>query len=243
MTDIKKRAFAKALTWKVTGILSLLILSYFLTDSLHTASLLALLQFVVTFILYIIHEKLWLSVAWGKARGVSIQMTGMSGSGKSTLSKAISQKLVKKGYKVEVIDGDEYRENLCKDLGFSKEDRNTNIRRLSFVSKVLSRNNVISIIAAINPYDEIRQENKQKNPNLKTVFIKCDLDTLIERDVKGLYAKALLPTGHPERIENFTGISDPFEAPNDADLVINTAEQTLEESAKILEEFIIKEIS
>ena len=243
MVDNKRRTIIKALTWKLTGIISLLVLTYLLTGSLHTASLLAFLQFVVTFVLYIIHEKLWTSISWGKARGISIQMTGMSGSGKSTLSKLVSQRLIKKGYKVEVIDGDEYRENLCKDLGFSKEDRNTNIRRLSFVSKVLSRNNVISIIAAINPYDSIRKENKEKDPSLRTVFIKCDLDTLIERDVKGLYAKALLPTGHPERIENFTGISDPFEAPNNPDLIVNTAEQTLEESAKILEEFIIKEIS
>ena len=199
--------------------------------------------FIITFFLYTIHERLWTHICWGKTKGLSIQMTGMSGAGKSTLSSLVSKRLVKKGYKVEVIDGDEYRENLCKDLGFSKEDRNTNIRRLSFVSKVLSRNNVISIIAAINPYDDIRQENKEKDSNLKTVFIKCDLDTLIERDVKGLYAKALLPEGHPERINNFTGISDPFESPEEPDLVINTAKQTLEQSVKLLEEFIIREIS
>jgi adenylylsulfate kinase len=155
----------------------------------------------------------------------------------------VAQSLRKKGFKVEIIDGDEYRENLCKDLGFSKKDRNTNIRRLSFVSKVLSRNNVICIIAAINPYEEIREENRKKNPNLKTVFIKCDLETLIQRDVKGLYAKAMLPVGHPDRIENFTGISDPFEEPHKVDLVINTAEQNIDKSVKILEKFIIKNIS
>ena len=170
-------------------------------------------------------------------------MTGMSGAGKSTLSKMVSKNLIKKGYLVEIIDGDEYRENLCKDLGFSKEDRNTNIRRLSFVSKVLSRNNIISIIAAINPYDEIRKENKYKDSNLKTVYIKCDLDTLIKRDVKGLYAKALLPDGHKDKIYNFTGISDPFEEPDQPDLIINTSEQTMHQSAKILENFIITQVS
>ena len=143
---------------------------------------------------------------------------------------------------VEIIDGDEYRENLCKDLGFSKEDRNTNIRRLSFVSKVLSRNNVISIIAAINPYDEIRQENKKKDPNLKTVYIKCNLETLIQRDVKGLYKKALLPDNHPDKIYNFTGISDPFEEPEQCDLVIETDKQDLSNSAKILENFILRNV-
>ena len=126
---------------------------------------------------------------------------------------------------VELIDGDEYRANLCNDLGFSKEDRNTNIRRLGFVSKVLSRNNVITIIAAINPYEEIRKELIAKDKNLKTVYIKCDVEQLIERDVKGLYKKALLPDGHPDKVYNFTGISDPFEEPTNPDLVINTAER------------------
>ena len=91
-------------------------------------------------------------------KGIFIQMTGLSGAGKSTISFATQRILREMGYNVEVIDGDEYREGLCKDLGFSKEDRNTNIRRLSFVGKVLSRNNVICIMSAINPYDSIRKE-------------------------------------------------------------------------------------
>ena len=170
-------------------------------------------------------------------------MTGMSGSGKSTLTKLVSQRLKKRGLLVEIIDGDEYRANLCSDLGFSKEDRNTNIRRLGFVSKVLSRNNVITIIAAINPYDEIRKELVNKNKNLKTVYVECKMNVLIERDVKGLYKKALLPDGHPDKIYNFTGISDPFEAPTNPDLVINTAKQPVDKSVKLLEQFILREIS
>ncbi len=192
---------------------------------------------------YMFHERLWDKIRWGKTKGLAIQMTGMSGSGKSTLTKLVSQRLKKRGLLVEIIDGDEYRANLCSDLGFSKEDRNTNIRRLGFVSKVLSRNNVITIIAAINPYDEIRKELVNKNKNLKTVYVECKMNVLIERDVKGLYKKALLPDGHPDKIYNFTGISDPFEAPTNPDLVINTAKQPVDKSVKLLEQFILREIS
>ena len=192
---------------------------------------------------YMFHERLWDKIRWGKTKGLAIKMTGMSGSGKSTLTKLVSQRLKKRGLLVEIIDGDEYRANLCSDLGFSKEDRNTNIRRLGFVSKVLSRNNVITIIAAINPYDEIRKELVNKNKNLKTVYVECKMNVLIERDVKGLYKKALLPDGHPDKIYNFTGISDPFEAPTNPDLVINTAKQPVDKSVKLLEQFILREIS
>jgi len=167
-------------------------------------------------------------------------MTGMSGAGKSTLAMNVADRLRSKGYKVEVIDGDEYRSGLCSDLGFSKEDRNSNIRRLGFVGNVLSRNNVISIIAAINPYAEIRDELSGRYPGTKTVYVKCGLDTLKNRDTKGLYRRALLPDGDPEKVYNFTGISDPFEDPPSPDLVIRTDMELLDESASKLEEFIIK---
>ena len=173
-------------------------------------------------------------------KGIFIQMTGMSGAGKSTISFAAQKIMKEMGHNVEVIDGDEYREGLCKDLGFSKEDRNTNIRRLSFVGKVLSRNNVVCIMSAINPYDEVRREVVKNNNLAKTVFIKCGVNSLIERDPKGLYRRALLPEGHPERIENFTGISDPFEEPENPDLVIDTEQETLVESVNKLISFIFK---
>lgn len=174
--------------------------------------------------------------------GIFVQMTGMSGAGKSTMGFMAVNILREMGHNVEIIDGDEYREGLCKDLGFSKEDRNTNIRRLSFVGKVLSRNNVICIMSAINPYNEIRQEITNNNSLSKTVYVECDIETLIKRDPKGLYAKALLPAGDPDRIENFTGISDPFEVPKSADLVINTEKQTIDESVSNLVNFILENI-
>ena len=174
--------------------------------------------------------------------GIFVQMTGMSGAGKSTMTFKAQSRLKEMGYNVEVIDGDEYREGLCKDLGFSKEDRNTNIRRLSFVGKVLSRNNVICIMSAINPYDDIRKEVKLNNKLAKTVYIKCDIDTLIDRDPKGLYRRALLPSNDPEHIPNFTGISDPFEEPIDADFVINTQSETIENSVENLINFILSNV-
>ncbi len=173
-------------------------------------------------------------------KGIFIQMTGMSGAGKSTIAFGVQRVLKEMGYNVEVIDGDEYRNGLCNDLGFSKEDRNTNIRRLSFVGKVLSRNNVICIMSAINPYDDIRREVKENNPLEKTVFVDCDIDTLVGRDPKGLYRRALLPDDNPDKIHNFTGISDPFESPVDADLIINTNEESVEESIRKLISFIFK---
>ena len=136
-----------------------------------------------------------------------IQLCGLSGSGKTTISNRTYEVLKTLGLGVEILDGDEYRKNLCSDLGFSKEDRNTNIRRLAFVASKLSKHNIIAIICAINPYEEIRQEICDKYGNVKTVFIDCGLDTLIKRDTKGLYKKAMLPNSHPEKIYNLTGVN------------------------------------
>jgi adenylylsulfate kinase len=193
--------------------------------------------------MFFIHERMWQKLEWGKSSGVFIQMTGMSGSGKSTLASSVASSLSRKGYCVEVIDGDEYRTGLCSDLGFSKEDRNTNIRRLGFVSKVLARNNVISIIAAINPYENIRQEISLMSDKVRTVYIECDLKILKKRDTKGLYKRAQLPDDHPDKVYNFTGISDPYEVPAFPDLVVNTEKENIDQSIIKLEDFIIKSVS
>jgi len=176
-------------------------------------------------------------------KGLLIQMTGLSGSGKSTLASLASDSLREDGYAVEILDGDEYRTDLCSDLGFSKEDRNTNIKRLGFVGSVLARHGVIAIMATINPYEEIRLQLTQKYDNIMTVYIKCDINTLLVRDPKGLYKKAALPDGHKDKIHNFTGISDPFEIPKDPDLTIDTDMLTLDESAELLKRFIIDTIN
>lgn len=171
-----------------------------------------------------------------------IQFCGLSGSGKTTLATNAKRLLAEKNINVEIIDGDEYRKVLCADLGFSKEDRNQNIRRLAFVASKLSKYNVVAIICAINPYEEVRKEITELYDNVKTVFINCDLDILIKRDTKGLYRKAYLPEGHPDKISNLTGVNDPFEKPAHPDLAINTSTQPIEQAAQTLVQYIIENL-
>jgi adenylylsulfate kinase len=167
-----------------------------------------------------------------------IQLTGLSGSGKTTIATCLKHKLEQNGLYAEIVDGDYYRTHLCKDLGYSKADRHENIRRLGKVAFELSKKGAISIISAINPYEEIRLEIKQKY-SAYLVYIQCNLSTLIKRDTKGLYLKGLLPDEHPQKLQHFTGISDPFEIPGLPDLTIHTSEETIEDSAGKLLNFIL----
>jgi adenylylsulfate kinase len=168
------------------------------------------------------------------AQGFTLWFTGLSGAGKTTLTNALVPQLKARGAQVEVLDGDEVRTNLSKGLGFSKEDRDTNIRRIGYVSRLLARNGVGVIAAAISPYREIRDEVRGfiegDGAVFLEVFVKASLDALVERDVKGLYKKALAG-----EIKQFTGVSDPYEEPLRPDLVVETDRETVEESAaKIL---------
>lgn len=163
-------------------------------------------------------------------KGFTLWFTGLSGAGKSTLATALSDEFRRRGYRVEVLDGDEVRTNLSKGLGFSKEDRDTNIRRIGYVANLLARNGVIVITAAISPYAEIRNEVRALHGNFVEVFASCPIEALAERDVKGLYKKALAG-----EIQNFTGISDPYEAPETPEVTVCTDRESVEEStAKIL---------
>ncbi|RPA67759.1 adenylyl-sulfate kinase [Cyclobacteriaceae bacterium YHN15] len=171
-----------------------------------------------------------------------IQLTGLSGSGKSTIARGVKICLEEKGFRTEVIDGDQYRKILCPDLGYSKEDRNENIRRLGFVANLLATQGIIAILAAINPYEEIREELKGYGQHVKTVWIQCDLEILFLRDTKQLYKKALLPEDHPEKISNLTGVNDPFEIPSNPDLTIRTDMETEGKSIETLCAFILEKI-
>jgi adenylylsulfate kinase len=171
-----------------------------------------------------------------------IQLTGLSGSGKTTIANGVKKLLEQNDYPVEVIDGDIYRKKLCPDLGFSKEDRNENIRRLGFVANVLATKGVIAILAAINPYEEIRRELTKYGAHVNTVWINCDIETLIKRDTKQLYKKAMLPDDHPGKIRNLTGVNDPYEPPQTIDLEIQTQSESEDESIKTLFLFILKKV-
>jgi len=159
-------------------------------------------------------------------RGFVIWFTGLSGAGKSTIAEHLEPVLRQRGCKVEMLDGDVVRTHLSKGLGFSKEDRDTNIRRIGFVAHLLSRNGVVVICSAISPYREIRDENRAMVGDFVEVFVKCPIDVLAERDVKGLYKKALAG-----EIKNFTGVSDPYEDPLNPEVVVETDKETVDESA------------
>ena len=168
-----------------------------------------------------------------------IQFCGLSGAGKTTLATRVKVLLAEQGLKSEVIDGDVYRKKLCADLDFSKAGRNENIRRLAFVADVLAKHDVIPIICAINPYEAVRQEIQTAYTHVKTVYISCSMDTLMLRDTKQLYRKAMLPQGHPDKITNLTGVNDPFEVPAHPHLIINTDTEPEEASAQKLLAFIL----
>ncbi len=171
-----------------------------------------------------------------------VQLCGLSGAGKTTLTANVRKRLIEMGVKVEVIDGDEYRKNFCRDLGFSREDRLENIRRLALLASKFSAHGIVAIISAINPYQSLRNELKTTYPNVFTVYIECPLEVLISRDTKGLYKRALLPEGHPEKITNLTGVNDPFEVPDNADLIIHTGACTLPESIGQFASFIVQNL-
>jgi adenylyl-sulfate kinase len=158
-------------------------------------------------------------------RGFTIWFTGLSGAGKSTLAEALEPVLKARGHNVEILDGDVVRTNLSKGLGFSKEDRDTNILRIGFVAHLLSRNGVAVITAAISPYAEIRDQNRALIKDFVEVYVECSIPELTRRDVKGLYEKAL-----KGEIQNFTGVSDPYEAPVNPEVVVNSEHETVEES-------------
>lgn len=162
--------------------------------------------------------------------GFTLWFTGLSGAGKSTIANILGKKFKEKGLKVEILDGDMVRTHLSKGLGFSKEDRDANIKRIGYVASLLSRNGVIVITAAISPYKEIREEVRNMHENFVEVYVKCPLEVLEKRDIKGLYKKA-----RAGEILQFTGISDPYEEPTTPEIIVETDKETPEQSVnKIL---------
>jgi len=162
-------------------------------------------------------------------KGFTLWFTGLACSGKTVLANAVAEDLKKRGIKVERLDGDIVREGLTSDLGFTQEDRNENIKRVTFVAKLLTRNGVAVLASFISPYNKIRVYSRKEIGNYILVYVKCPLEVCEERDVKGMYAKA-----RAGEIKNFTGIDHPFEEPNHPDIIVETNKQTVEESKQII---------
>ncbi len=167
--------------------------------------------------------------------GVTLWFTGLPCSGKSTVSKLVYEQVRSRGVKAELLDGDVVRQNLTKGLGFSREDRDENIRRIGFVCHLLTRNGVIAIGAAISPYRTTRDEVRRLTGSFLEVYVNCPLEVCKQRDVKGMYKKALAG-----QLPQFTGVSDPYEEPLNPELVLFTHQETPEESARKVLERLMK---
>jgi adenylylsulfate kinase len=169
-------------------------------------------------------------------KGYTLWFTGLPSSGKSTLARMVETRLTHMGFHTEVLDGDEVRLRLSKGLGFSKEDRDENIKRISYVANIITRCGGVAITCAISPYREIRDEARMEIGRFVEIYVKCPIEECIKRDVKGLYKRAI-----SGEITNFTGISDPYEEPLQPEITVETNIETMDESAeKILE--VLKEL-
>ena len=166
--------------------------------------------------------------AYGRheSAGVTIWLTGLSGAGKTTLAERLTPELERRGHRVESLDGDVVRTHLSKGLGFTREDRDENIRRIAWVAALGTRHGATMLVSAISPYTDGRREAREQIGSFVEVYVKCSLDELIERDPKGLYARALAG-----EIENFTGVNDPYEAPVSPEIVVETDMESVEQSA------------
>ena len=158
-------------------------------------------------------------------RGFTLWFTGLPSSGKSTIADAVAEALRKRGLKTERLDADIIRKHLWKELGYSKEDRDENIRRASFLAKLLTRNGIAVLTSFISPYRELRDYARREIGNFVEIYVKCPVDVCIQRDARGMYKKALAG-----EIPNFTGVSDPYEEPLNPEVLIESDKESLEES-------------
>jgi adenylyl-sulfate kinase len=161
------------------------------------------------------------------SKGVTVWFTGLPCSGKTTVADGVAEKLRGQGYKVERLDGDIVRRSLTSDLGFSKEDRDENIKRVTFVAKLLTRNGVIVLATFVSPYVERRRKSREEIGEFMEVYVRCSVEECMKRDVKGMYRKALAG-----EITGFTGVDDPYEEPQSPELVLDTDKETVEESVQ-----------
>jgi adenylylsulfate kinase len=166
-------------------------------------------------------------------KGATVWFTGLSGAGKTTICHEVAAQLSEMGIKPELLDGDEVRKHVSKDLAFNREDRIKNIQRMAFICKILTRNHILVLASFLSPYQEMRDHCRSEIDPFIEVYVKCPLEECIRRDVKGLYSKAL-----SGEIKQFTGISDPYEVPSDPHLVLETDTETVNDSASRVVDYL-----
>jgi len=228
--ESRKRSLAKAISWRLIATLVTITLSHIWLKEWAASISLGLGVNALNALLYYSHERGWNLVHWGRIsakahfKGFTLWFTGLPSSGKSTIADAVAERLRERGLKVERLDADIIRKHLWKELGYSKEDRDENIRRVAFLAKLLTRNGVAVLTSFISPYRELRDYARREIGDFVEVYVECPVEVCAERDTKGLYRKAFAG-----EIQNFTGVSDPYEEPLNPEVVLRSDKETLEE--------------
>ena len=228
------RSVLKTLSWRLLATLTTILLVYLFTGRLGMAFTLGGIEIVLKMLLYYFHERAWNRTSFGRKepRPAVVWFTGLSGAGKSTISERVYDHLKKEGVKVEHLDGDKVREIFPK-TGFSKEERNRHVKRVGFLASMLEKNGVTVLASFISPYRESREFVRKMCNNFVEVYVATPLEVCEQRDIKGLYAKA-----RRGEITQFTGIDDPYEAPEHPEIVVDTSQQSVEESVR----YVLREL-
>jgi len=224
--ESKGRSAAKTISWRTLATLTTAVIVYILTGELVLAIAVGSIEVVAKIIIYFFHERVWNKIKFGRRmiQPCVIWFTGLSGSGKSTLAEKTYEYLVKRGLHVEQLDGDKVRSIFPK-TGFLEEDRNEHIKRVGYLASLLEKNNVIVVASFISPYKESRHFVRQQCTNFIEIFVDTPLEVCEQRDPKGLYKKA-----RAAEIDHFTGVNDPYEKPENPELIVQPNEQSVEES-------------
>ncbi len=233
----RKRSIAKTISWRLVATLITILLSYIWLKEWMASVAMGVAINIIKALLYYFHERGWNLLQWGRVsiktdpRGLTVWFTGLPSCGKSTIADALAERLRQKGLKVERLDADIIRRNLWRELGYTKEDRDENIRRATFLAKLLTRNGIAVLTSFISPYRELRDYARGEIGDFVEVYVKCPVEVCIQRDTRGMYKKALAG-----EIPNFTGVSDPYEEPLNPEILIESDKEAIKESvAKIVD--------
>jgi adenylylsulfate kinase len=232
----KRRSIVKTISWRIIATGAITLIVFIFSGKLHLALTVGAVEAIIKTVLYFFHERLWDKISFGRkpVKSFVLWFTGLSGAGKSTLADKVFDHLKKKNLKVERLDGDVVRGVFPK-TGFSKEDRDGHVKRVGFLASLLERNGVIVISSFISPYRQARSFVRQQCEKFVEVYVKATVNECESRDAKGLYKKA-----RKGEIDHFTGISDPYEPPENPEITVDTDKQSVEESFEVVRKYIDK---